>query len=45
LVVTAQLVEAACRARVGQTRHDAIEERVTELAYPGTTKSIVIEKV
>jgi AraC family transcriptional regulator len=28
-----------------QTRHDAIEERVTELAYPGTTKSIVIEKV
>jgi AraC family transcriptional regulator len=27
-----------------QTRHDAIEERVTELAYPGTTKPIVIEK-
>jgi AraC-like DNA-binding protein len=25
-----------------QTRHDAIEERVTELAYPGTTKPIVI---
>jgi AraC family transcriptional regulator len=24
-----------------QTRHGAIEERVTELAYPGTTKSIV----
>jgi AraC-like DNA-binding protein len=27
-----------------QTRHGAIEERVTELAYPGTTKPIVIEK-
>ena len=27
-----------------QTRHAAIEERVTELAYPGATKSIVIEK-
>jgi hypothetical protein len=27
-----------------QTRHDAIEERVTALAYPGTTKPIVIEK-
>jgi AraC family transcriptional regulator len=27
-----------------QTRHDAIEERVTGLAYPGTTKPIVIEK-
>jgi AraC-like DNA-binding protein len=28
-----------------QTRHGAIEERVTELAYPGTTKPIIIEKV
>jgi len=27
-----------------QTRHGAIEERVTELAYPATTKPIVIEK-
>jgi AraC family transcriptional regulator len=27
-----------------QTRHGAIEERVTELAYPGATKPIVIEK-
>ena len=27
-----------------QTRHDAIEERVTELAYAGTTKPIVMEK-
>jgi AraC family transcriptional regulator len=27
-----------------QTRHGLIEERVTELAYPGTTKPIVIEK-
>jgi len=27
-----------------QTRHGAIEERITELAYPGTTKPIVIEK-
>jgi len=27
-----------------QTRHGAIEERVTELAYPGVTKPIVIEK-
>jgi AraC family transcriptional regulator len=27
-----------------QTRHGVIEERVTELAYPGTTKPIVIEK-
>jgi AraC family transcriptional regulator len=26
------------------TRHDAIEERVTELAYRGTTKPLVIEK-
>lgn len=26
-----------------QTRHGAIEERVTELAYPGATKPIVIE--
>jgi AraC-like DNA-binding protein len=26
------------------TRHGAIEERVTELAYPGTTKPIVIGK-
>ena len=28
-----------------QTRHDAIEERVTELAYPGATNPTVIEKV
>jgi AraC family transcriptional regulator len=27
-----------------QTRHGAVEERVTELAYPGTKKPIVIEK-
>jgi AraC family transcriptional regulator len=27
-----------------QTRHGAIEERVTALTYPGTTKPIVIEK-
>jgi AraC family transcriptional regulator len=27
-----------------QTRHGAIEELVTELAYPGTTKPIVMEK-
>ena len=27
-----------------QTRHGAIEERVTELAYPGTTKPIVMGK-
>jgi AraC family transcriptional regulator len=27
-----------------QTRHGALEERVTELAYPGTMKPIVIEK-
>jgi AraC-like DNA-binding protein len=27
-----------------QTRHGAIEERVTELTYPGTTKPIVIER-
>ena len=27
-----------------QTRHGAIEERVTELAYSGTTKPIVIER-
>jgi AraC family transcriptional regulator len=27
-----------------QARHGAVEERVTELAYPGTTKPIVIEK-
>ena len=27
-----------------QTRHGAIEERVTELAYPGKTKAIVVEK-
>ena len=26
-----------------QTRHGALEERITELAYPGTTKPIVIE--
>jgi AraC-like DNA-binding protein len=26
-----------------QARHGAIEERVTELAYPGTSKSIVVE--
>jgi AraC family transcriptional regulator len=26
-----------------QTRHDAIQERVTELSYPGTTHPIVIE--
>ena len=28
-----------------QTRHDAIEERATELAYPGATNPTVIEKV
>jgi hypothetical protein len=28
-----------------QTRHDTIEEPVTELAYPGTTSPSVIEKV
>jgi AraC family transcriptional regulator len=27
-----------------QTRHDAIEERVTELAYPGATNPTVVEK-
>jgi len=27
-----------------QTRHGALEERITELAYPGTTEPIVIEK-
>jgi AraC family transcriptional regulator len=27
-----------------QTRHGAIEERVTELAYPGTTKPIITER-
>jgi AraC family transcriptional regulator len=27
-----------------QARHGAIEERVTELAYPGTTKPIAIER-
>src|SRR5580692_5434336 len=27
-----------------QTRHDAIQERVTELAYPGKTNPILIEK-
>jgi AraC family transcriptional regulator len=27
-----------------QTRHGAIEERVTEIAYPGTTMPIVMEK-
>ena len=26
-----------------QTRHGAIEERVTELAYPGTTKPIAMQ--
>ena len=28
-----------------QTRHDAIEERVTELAYPRTTSPVIIEEV
>jgi AraC family transcriptional regulator len=28
-----------------QTRHGAIEERVTEAAYTGTTESIVVEKI
>ncbi|MDB6098257.1 MAG: AraC family transcriptional regulator [Gammaproteobacteria bacterium] len=27
-----------------QTRHGAIEERVTELAYPGTTKRIIAQR-
>jgi hypothetical protein len=68
MVVTAQLIEAACRARDGdthgtrthiarrrivgespsswrQTRHGAIEERVTELVYPGTAKPMAVEQV